>query len=188
MASASIYAEPIGINEGGGFDYRLHCAISWGYKLGQYGSAITYIQFPESQEWHETHSQTLLGEDYLEWVVWQSFGGERVGQVVYIQMGVPGMIGSNVSRIDVGAGMPITPSPVTPIYEGEPPYVPPVVIPPYIEDEPPVTPLVPSCMMTAIGAPLILLGFLRTRIRPNCPAWFVKGYYLLNRHILSIFF
>jgi len=64
--------------------------------------------------------------------------------------------------------------------------IPPVTPPP---TEPPVTPpFVPTCVMTAIGAPLLLLGFLRTHIRPNCPRWFVKAYYKVNYHILSIFY
>ena len=56
-------------------------------------------------------------------------------------------------------------------------------------EEPPVTPpVVPSCVMTAIGAPLLLLGFLRTQVRPRMPAWFVRVYYRVNYHILSVFF
>jgi len=66
---------------------------------------------------------------------------------------------------------------------------PPIGAAPPPPGEPPVTPpFVPSCVMTAIGAPLLLLGFLRTRIRPNCPEWFVRVYYRVNYHILSIFY
>jgi len=64
--------------------------------------------------------------------------------------------------------------------------IPPVEPPP---EEPPVTPpFIPTCMLTAVGAPLMLLGFLRTQVRPRMPAWFVRVYYRVNYHILSIFF
>jgi len=49
-------------------------------------------------------------------------------------------------------------------------------------------PFIPTCMLTAIGAPLLLLGFLRTQVRPRMPRWFVRVYYRVNKHILSIFF
>ena len=104
-----------------------------------------------------------------------NMGIEFTGNMPYSDLPLSLIVMSGSVLIDA---FPLT---ITPFAE-----IPPVEPPP---EEPPVTPpFIPTCMLTAIGAPLLLLGFLRTRIRPNCPAWFVKGYYIVNRHILSIFF
>ena len=48
----------------------------------------------------------------------------------------------------------------------------------------PGLPVVSSCIMTAIGAPLTFLTGLRT-IRAYLPGWFVRGYYSLSAFILA---
>ena len=188
-ASASIYAEPISTTVSG-YNYQIRCALRWGYGGGQYGTAKTYMRYPR-EDWKEIHAKPLIGQDYLEWAIWHTFGLERNGQIIYVQMGVEGVIGSNQSAIYVGAGLAPTPSPVVPLPLPPEPVIPepPPYVPPYVPPEEPVTPpFVPSCVMTAIGAPLLLLGFLRTQVRPRMPAWFVRVYYRVNYHILSIFF
>ena len=216
-ASASIYAEPVS-KTAAGFTYYIRCAISWGYGGGIAATAITYMKI-EAGAWEQIHSQSLAFEDYKEWAFSYTFPLNMAGKQAYIQMGVPGVIGSNASLISIGSGFPEEPSPVIPPEPTPEPVIPipPIYTPPYIPPTPECSvdsdcvashgpnwvclhgicvyrpeiitpPFVPSCVMTAIGVPLTLLGFLRTQVRPRMPAWFVRVYYRVNYHILSIFF
>lgn len=144
-ASASIYAESIA-RTSSGFVYDIHCAISWGYRQGKGGSAVTYQKL-EGGDWSPIHTKQLSFEDYVEWAFRKTFPLSMNGQTVSIQMGVPGIIGSNKSTIHIGLGL-MGPSPVVPSEPTPTPTVPPYVPP--TQPEPTVTPPTPEPPTTSV--------------------------------------